>query len=73
MLLITEKIIGAEFESTDIKNPATLNNTYTCIGYGQNPDAGANYIVGSLYDSVNNRTLISTHLIATVRFKGKIP
>lgn len=46
---------------------------YTCVGFGQSPSDGANYIVGASWDQASNRTLICTHLFKNVRFLGKLP
>jgi len=73
MLQIKNEIIdGASF---DINGP-NGSITYTCIGHGQNPASGADYIVGATYDHVNNRTNVKTFLLREVTFKGdlfKIP
>lgn len=45
---------------------------YTCIGVGQNPQSGALYVVGLIFDSANNRTEIKTELFKDVRFMGKL-
>jgi hypothetical protein len=46
---------------------------YTCVGYGQNPDKGTPWVVGMQFDSANNRTVLSTHLLKDVKFIGKLP
>jgi hypothetical protein len=70
MLSINETaIVGATFQVLD------PNITYTCIGYGQDPTTGANYVVGVQYDSVNNRSIVRTFLFkdANLKFTGKTP
>jgi hypothetical protein len=46
---------------------------YVCIGYGQSPSDGANYIVGQTWDQASNRTIIQTFLFKNLRFIGKLP
>lgn len=59
-------VIGAGFYKTD------PHMTYICIGYGQDPTSGANYIVGKEFDSTNNRTTIKTFLFREVTFVGQL-
>ena len=69
MLDIDAKLIrGQHFYSTT----STNTTQYICIGVGQNPASGVDYIVGMEFDSTNNRTLIHTHLLKNVTFKGNL-
>jgi hypothetical protein len=55
---------------------STLDQTSTewiCIGYGQDPKSGVNYVVGTQWDQVNNRSHIATHLLKDVTFKCATP
>jgi hypothetical protein len=45
------------------------NETYICIGVGQAPE-GTNYVVGALWDSVRNVSIIRTELFKNVEFEG---
>ena len=67
MLNISSDIIGKEFR-TQLNPPKQV----TCIGYGQNPDNGKNYIVGACFDNANNRTYIATYLFDDIIFMGNI-
>ena len=42
---------------------------YTCIGYGANETF---LVVGTFFDSVNNRSVVKTFKLSEVRFKGDI-
>lgn len=59
----TTTLINATYAITN--NP---NDFFTCIGYGQHPTTGVNYIVGLKFDSVNNRNSYPTHLLKDVVF-----
>jgi hypothetical protein len=54
----------------------TLNSAPTeawyFLGFGENPTSGAPYVFGQLFDSVNNRTTVATHLLKNITFKGKL-
>lgn len=47
------------------------NTEYVCIGIGQNPN-GTVFVVGTVHDSVSNRTEIKTELIRDAVFKGAV-
>lgn len=67
MLYIDQtKLVGKEFVSTT--DPS--NTKYDCIGYGQSPETGANYLVGARFDSANNRTEIFTILLKDIKILG---
>lgn len=69
MLSIADQLIrGQHFYSSSNTN----NTEYTCIGFGQNPASGVDYVIGMDFDSTNNRTIISTHLLKNVTFKGNL-
>lgn len=59
----TTQLVNATYAVTS--NPS---ETFTCIGYGQHPTTGVNYVVGVKYDSVNNRNSYPTHLLKDVVF-----
>jgi len=61
---------GKTFICTNTKNDP--NTEYTCIGVGQNPETGVNYVVGVVFDAPNNRSEIKTELIKDVKFIGNI-
>lgn len=64
MLYINPKAIeGKKFTVND----PTIE--YLCIGYAQN---STELIVGSYFDSVNNRSEIHTFKIKEIKFKGEI-
>ena len=44
------------------------NNIYKCIGYGQNPSSGADYIVGTVSDAATGNSTIKTFLLKQVTF-----
>jgi hypothetical protein len=60
-----EKLKGKTF--TD-----NLGNKFICIGYGQAPDTGANYVVGAIYDQQRNDTMLKSALIKDVKFEGNL-
>lgn len=55
---------------TAASDPGNLE--WTCVGYGQDPKSGVNYIVGTTFDSTNNRSRLNTFLIKDVTFKGPV-
>lgn len=57
---------------TFIKNGVGGAVEYTCIGVGLNPQSGALYVVGLIFDAPNNRTEIKTELFKDVRFMGDL-
>jgi len=64
MLYINDKFItGRKFTVSD------PNIEYTCVGYAQNDTS---LVVGSHFDSVNNRSSIKTFKLTEARFLGDI-
>ena len=59
-------IVGKKF-TTQIST-----TEFTCIGVGTPPDSGFPYVVGLDFNSVNNRTKITTFKFKDVDFKGDI-
>jgi len=47
------------------------NHTYICIGYGQNPEDGTNYVIGM--DTDAKQTVIRSHLLRDVVFVNPMP
>ena len=73
MLHIDLKIIEKKYSSRNsVKGNISDPYPYTCIGYGQAPDTGVNYIVGTFYDPQQNKTSIFTHLLKDVDFEGDL-
>jgi hypothetical protein len=62
-----DKIKGATFNS-----PHDPKIVYTTVGYGQNPESGADYVVGVEWDQASNRTSIRTFLFKDVKFNGNV-
>jgi len=62
----TKSIEGQTFYKSD------PNVSYTCIGYGQSPETGSNYVVGTSWDQASNRTTISTFLLKDITFIGQL-
>jgi hypothetical protein len=69
MLNITIKTVENQL-FTSTMDPGS--SQWTCIGYGQDPKSGVNYVVGTTFDSVNNRSRMATFLIKDVTFIGPI-
>ncbi len=70
MLNINIKSVeGVIFTTPHLPDPTT---EWTTLGYGQDPKSGVNYVVGTTFDSVNNRSRIATFLIKDVEFKGQL-
>jgi hypothetical protein len=64
MLYIEPKLlVGRKFSANDPKIE------YTCIGYAQNDTC---LIVGSYFDTVNNRSELKTVKMTDAKFKGDI-
>lgn len=55
-------IVGKSFTALD------PNQEYVCVGYGQNETF---LIVGSSFDSANNRSTLKTFKLSDVKFKGE--
>lgn len=58
------KFIGKTF--TEAANPSI---EYTCEGYADG--CGTIVIIGSTFDSLNNRTTLNTFKLTSVKFIGK--
>ena len=56
-------IIGQTFNAFD----PTID--YTCIGYGQNDTL---IIIGTNFDTVNNRSSVKSFKLSEVKFKGQL-
>lgn len=69
MLNITIKTLEGQLFTTQLDPNQT---EWTCVGYGQDPKAGVCYIVGTTFDSVNNRSRLNTFLFKDVSFKGQV-
>ena len=67
-----EVILNQTFQAPRSQTDPTITD-FTCTGYGQNPDKGTTWFVGKRFDSQNNRTEVSTHLLKDVKFVGKLP
>ncbi len=68
MLTINNKSVeGQTFTTTNLTDSTT---EWICLGYGQDPKSGVNYVVGTTFDSVNNRSRIVTFLLKDVSFRG---
>lgn len=65
MFIDPKSISGKTFTSSS----GVANVEYTCIGYGQNETF---LIIGSYYDSVNNRSTVKTFKFGDVQFKGNL-
>jgi len=63
-MFLNQSFIGTKFVT--LTDP---NTEYVCQGYGDN---GTLLIIGTKYDSVNNRTTIKTFKLTDVVFLGKI-
>lgn len=70
MLSINIKSVEGQLFTTP--NLPDTTTEWTCLGYGQDPKSGVNYVVGTTFDSVNNRSRIATFLIKDVSFKGQV-
>jgi hypothetical protein len=68
-MLYLDEII---FKSATFTTKQSPGDTYFFTGYGQDPTTGVNYIGGMKYDSVNNRTIVSTHLLKDILFVGNL-
>lgn len=60
-----EKLKGKTYTNKD-------NVTFICVGYGQNPSTGANYVVGANYDATTQKSIVATDLFRDVKFDGEI-
>jgi len=70
MLNITIKTVeGGIFTTPGLSDTTT---EWTCIGYGQDPKSGVNYVVGTTWSQINNHSRLATFLIKDVVFKGQI-
>jgi len=65
--------IGKQYYKSD------PNLTYVCVGVGQSPDTGANYVVGALVENSANpqsasptQSSVRTDLLKDVTFIGDI-
>ncbi len=63
MYIDPKSIVGQIFSAND------PNTEYTAVGYGQNETF---LVIGSHFDSVNNRSSLKTFKLSDVRFKGNI-
>jgi len=64
----TTKLNGLKF---NVKNESSPQE-WTCIGVGTPPDAGRPYVVGMIYDSIDNHTQIDSFPFSKVKFLGNI-
>lgn len=64
MYIDPSSIVGKTFTSTS--DPI---NEFTCIGYGQNETF---LVVGTSFDSANNRSIVRTFKFSDVKFKGQL-
>ena len=63
MYIDPKAIVGQTFSAND------PNTEYVCVGYGQNETF---LIIGSYFDSPNNRSSLKTFKLSDVKFKGNI-
>lgn len=63
MFINEAAIVGKTF-TTD-----NSNTEWTCVGYGKNETF---IIIGTKFDSVNNRSSLKTFKLSEVSFKGEI-
>lgn len=64
MYIDPKSIIGQRFHPT---NDPT--NDYECVGYS---DHGTLLVIGTVFDSVNNRSYLKTFKLTDVTFVGKV-
>ncbi len=65
MIYINETaIVGQKFTYND------PNTEWTCVGYAANDTF---LIVGSSFDSTNNRSIVRTFKLQDVKFHGQLP
>lgn len=63
-MFLNQTFVGVKFVTV-----ADPNTEYTCQGYDNN---GTLLIIGSKFDSVNNRTILKTFKLTDVVFLGKV-
>lgn len=63
MYIDPKAIVGKTFTALD------PNQEYTCVGYGQNETF---LVIGSSFDSANNRSNLKTFKMSDVKFKGEV-
>jgi len=69
MLNINTKAVEGK---TFYKNNDQSLTEHTCIGVGQAPDTGANYVVGVAWDQANNRSKVDTFLLKDITWVGQL-